>query len=127
MKYLACFALAFFAITAGAGAQMGPPIPMTAAQFESSSTGQNVTLVVRVTRFSRTALDAELLERVNDSLYKTTGKSVVLYVPAETPFVMGSMSDLKPGAVVFTYAVATTASHADVKKIIVVTQYVRVE
>lgn len=106
---------------------MGPPIPMTAAQFGSSTSGQNVILAVRVNRLARTELDAELLERVNDALYKKTGKRVTLYLPQETPFVMGSIADVKPGAIVFVYGVATTAGRADVKKAVVVTAYAHVE
>jgi hypothetical protein len=127
MRYALCLTSALLFATATAGAQMAPPIPMNAAQFADSPTGQNVTLVVRVNRLARTALDADLLERVNDSRYKTTGKHVALYLAAETPFVMGSIADVKPGAIVFAYAVVTTAWHADVKKVIVVTPYVRVE
>jgi len=127
MKHIAYFVLAMAAAADVARAQMAPPMPMTAAQFASSTTGQSVTLAVRVDRLARESLDAELLERVSDALYKPTGKRVSLYVPVETSFVMGSMSDLKPGAVVFVYAVTTTAAHADVKKIIVLTPYVKVE
>lgn len=127
MKQLAYLVAAMLAAGGMARAQMAPPVPMTAAQFASSTTGASVTLVVRVDRLAREALDAELLERVNDSLYKTTGKRVSLYVPAETSFVMGSMADLRPGAIVFVYAVTTTAWHADVKRVIVVTPYAKVE
>jgi hypothetical protein len=127
MKQLMFVALAMLAAAGAARAQMAPPTPTTAAQFDSSPVGQSVTLAVRVDRLARTALEAELLERVNDSLYKATGKRVALYLPAEAGFVMGSMSDLKPGAIIFVYAVTTTAGHADVKKIVVVTPYVKVE
>lgn len=127
MRFLLYVVAAMLAGTVTANAQMAPPIPMTPRQFESSSTGQSVTLVVRLERLARTSVDAELLERVDDSHYRTTGKRVALYLPAETTFVMGTMSDLKPGAIVFVYAVTTTAAHADVKKIIVVTPYVTVE
>ena len=127
MKHLAYLVTAMLMGSGAVRAQMAPPTPMTPAQFASSATGQSVTLVVRVNRLARESLDAELLDRINDSLYKTTGKRVSLYLPAETSFVMGSMSDLKPGAVVFVYAVATTADHADVKRVIVVTPYVKVE
>ncbi|MGC1380371.1 MAG: hypothetical protein WA814_05035, partial [Candidatus Baltobacteraceae bacterium] len=107
--------------------QMAPPTPLTAAQFAASPSGQNVILVVRVNSLKRTALDAQLLERVNDATYKATQENVALYLPAETPIVMGSMDDVKPGAVVFIYGVATTPHHADVKKVVVVTPYVKVQ
>lgn len=127
MKSIAYLSLLMLLQTAAALAQMGPPIPLTASQFATSSTGQNVTLAVRVNGLVRGAVAAELLERVNDSLYRRTSKPVVLYLPAETPFVMGSMADVKPGAIIFVYAVTTTAAHADVKKVIVVTPYAKVE
>jgi hypothetical protein len=127
MKHLTYLGLAFLFSSAAAQAQMSAPIPMTAAQFASSPTGATVTLALRVNRLARTALDGELLDRVNDALYKKTGRRVQLYVPAETPFIMGSFSDLRPGAIIFVYAVTTTAAHADVKKIVVVTAYAKVE
>jgi hypothetical protein len=127
MKYLVVSILAALLAAAPAGAQMAPPVPMTPAQFAAAASGQDVTLVVRVNSFERTALVADLLSRVSDSRYKATGKSVALYVPAETPFVMGSAADLQPNAVVFVYGVATTPGRADVKKIVVVTPYVTIE
>lgn len=122
-----CFALVAALSTGTAGAQMGPPTPMTAGQFASSMPGQDVILAVRVDTLARTTLDAELLERVSDARYRATGKRVVLYLAAETPVVMGSIADVKPGAIVFVYGTATTIWHADVKKVIVVTQYAKVE
>jgi hypothetical protein len=127
MRRSTLFALLLVLPAAPAAAQMGPPMPMTAAQFASSPTGQNVILAVRVNRVARTTVSAEQLERVNDTTYKKTGRAVTLYLPAETPFIMGSGSDVKTGAIIFVYAVTTTAAHADVKKVIVVTPYARVQ
>ncbi len=127
MKQMLYVVLAALFAAAPAGAQMAPPIPMTPAQFSSAVSGANVTLVLRVATYSRSTLDGELLERESDSRYKQSGKNVELYLPPETPFVMGSASDLKAQAVIFVYAVATTPGHADVKKVVVVTPYVTVE
>jgi hypothetical protein len=127
MKYALCLALAGALATGTALGQMGPPIPMTAGQFANSTSGQDVILAVRVDTLARTTLDAELLERVTDSRYRATHKRVVLYLAAETPFVMGSIADVKPGAIVFVYGVTTTAWHADVKKVVVVTPFAKVE
>jgi hypothetical protein len=114
-------------MAAPAGAQMGPPATLTAQQFAATATGQNVVLAVRVTARSRTTLDAELLDHLDDQRYRATGKRVTLYLPAETPFVMGSAADIKSGAVLAVYAVTTTASHADVKKVVVITPYALVK
>jgi hypothetical protein len=127
MKYALFLALAGALSATAADAQMGPPIPMTASQFANSTSGQDVILAVRVETLARTKLDADLLERVTDSRYRATGKRVVLYLAAETPFVMGSIADVKPGAIMFVYGVTTTAGHADVKKVVVVTPYAKVE
>jgi len=127
MKHATLLSLILAALTASAAAQMRAPEPMTAAQFASSTAGQAVNVTVRVNRSARTELDCELLDRVNDGLYKGTGKRVELYLAAETPIVMGSMADLKTGAVIYVEGVATTAWHADVKKVVVITPYVKVE
>lgn len=127
MKYALFLALAGALSAATADAQMGPPIPMTAGQFANSTSGQDVILAVRVDTLARTKLDAELLERVTDSRYRATGRRIVLYLAAETLFVMGSITDVKPGAIIFVYGVATATGHADVKKVVVVTPYAKVE
>ena len=127
MKQMLFAVLAALFAAAPAAAQMAPPIPMTPAQFSSAVSGANVTLVLRVSTYARSTLEGELLERVSDSRYTQSGKNVELYLPPETPFVMGSAADLKAQAVIFVYAVATTPEHADVKKVVVVTPYVTVE
>jgi hypothetical protein len=127
MKYLSKLALLALLATATAAAQMAAPIPLTAAQFAATPSGQSVTLAARVNSLRRTSLDVQLLERINDSTYKTTTQSVTLYLPAETPIVMGSIADLRPGAVVFVYGIATNAHHADVKKVTVITPFVKVQ
>jgi hypothetical protein len=127
MKRTALFVSAIVLSAGVAAAQMAAPVPLTAAQFAVSATGQNVILAVRVVRLARTDLEAELLERVSDTRYKATGKRVALYLAAETPIVMGSAADVKPNAVLFVYAATTTAAHADVKKAVVITQYATVQ
>ena len=108
-------------MAAPAGAQMGPPETLTAQQFAATATGQNVVLAVRINARSRTTLEAELLDHLDDARYRATGKRVTLYLPAETPVVMGSATDVKSGAVLAVYAVTTTANHADVKRVVVIT------
>jgi hypothetical protein len=127
MKNLSLLALFVTLLAAPATAQMQPPIPMSPAEFSNATAGQTIKLVVRVAAVKRTALSAELLDRQSDSLYKATGKTVSLYLPEDTPVVMGSLADVKPGAVLFVYGTATTPGHADVKKLVAVTAYVKVE
>jgi len=128
MKYALAIALAagLFA-AAPAGAQMKPPTPMTAAQFVQSVAGQSLVLAVRVTGRQRDVVHAELLARRDDSHYRAIGTPVELYFPADTPVVMGSEDDVKAGAVLFVYAVATTRGHADVKRVTVISSYVTVQ
>jgi hypothetical protein len=129
MKYLIHWLVSLLvaSMAAPAAAQMGPPATLSARQFAAAATGQNVVLAVRVTKSARTTLDAELLDHLDGESYRATGKSVTLYLPAETPFVMGSSGDVKSGAVLAVYAVTTTAGHADVKKVVVITPYVSVK
>ena len=112
---------------ATAAAQMHGPPPMTKAQYENAVTGSNVNLVVRVTAANRATLTAELLEPVTETSYKTSGTTVKLFYSSDTPIVMGSQSDVKPGAVVFVFAVATGRDTADAKKFVVMTPYVSVK
>ena len=127
MKNFALLALLLTLLAAPAAAQMQPPIPMSPVEFSNAASGQSIKLVVRVAAVKRTALSAELLNRESDSLYRSTGKIVSLYLPEDTPVVMGSLTDVKPGAVLFVYGTATTPGHADVKKLVAVTAYVKVE
>lgn len=113
-------------LAAPAVAQMKPPTPLTAAQFAQAVPGQTLVLAVRVTSRRRDTLSADLLERRDDAHYRVTGTTVELYYPNDTPVVMGSDADVKPGAVLYVHAVATTRGHADVKSATVVTQYVSV-
>ncbi len=128
MKHALAIALAAGLMPAAAAdAQMKPPTPVTAAQFAQSVPGQSLVLAVRVTGRERDTLHAGLLARRDDSHYVSTGTPVELYFPAGTPVTMGSDADVKPGAVLFVYAVATTRGHADVKRVTVVTSYVTVQ
>jgi hypothetical protein len=127
MKKFAPLAIFLTLLAAPASAQMQPPVPMSPAEFSNATVGQSIKLVVRVATMKRTALSAELLSRESDSLYKSTGTIVHLYLPEDTPVIMGSLADVKPGAVLFVYGTATTPGHADVKKLVAVTTYVKVE
>ena len=127
MKNFSWLALLLPLLAAPARAQMTPPIPMSPAQLSNATVGQPLRLVIRVATVKRTALSAELLTRESDSLYKSTGTIVQFYLPADTPVIMGSLADVKPGAVLIVYATATTRGHADVKRLVAVTAYVKVE
>ena len=108
---------------AAASTGMGPPIPMTAAQFANASTGQNVEVLIKVDSFERTTLRGHLAEYVKDSSYRLTSQTVTFFCPPDVQVVMGSADDIKPGSAVYVYAVVTSAGHADAKKAVVVTQY----
>ena len=127
MKYIAILSLGLALLTAPALSQMKPPVPMTPSQFGHAVTGQSIAILVRVVALKRTSLSAELLDRESDSVYKATGKIVELYLPEDTPVIMGSFESIKPGAELFVYGVATTPGGADVKKIVVLTSYIRIE
>jgi uncharacterized protein YycO len=130
MKY-AKTALAFvlsFSILGGlAFAQMmGPPPSIKARAFAAARAGQPVQIVVRVRSLKRSALRAEILDKKTDSDYQATGNNVELFFPQNTRIIMGTISDISPGAVLSVTAVATKPKKADVKKVVVITQYVKV-
>ena len=129
MKYM-CSVLFAFALTTGcatpAYAQMHASNPMDVQQFSGAQAGQPVQLVVRIDNINRSAIHAEILERKSEGVYKATRKHVTLYFADGTPVVMGGAADLKPGAVVFVYGVATKKDNADVKQVVVMTRYAQV-
>jgi hypothetical protein len=120
-------ALAVAMIARPAAAQMKPPIPMTPAQFAQAVPGQSLILAVRVADRARDDVRAQLLVRIDDSHYRVTATPVDLYVPADTPMVMGSEADVKAGAVLIVHAVATTRGRADVKRVTVITPYINIQ
>ena len=99
---------------------------MDVQQFSGAQAGQPVQLVVRIDNINRSAIHAEILERKSEGVYKATRKHVTFYFADGTPVVMGGAADLKPGAVVFVYGVATKKDNADVKRVVVMTRYVQV-
>ncbi len=130
MKYtktFLAFVLSFLILVGLALAQMmGPPPSISAKEFAAARIGQSVQIVVRVKSLKRSALHAEILDKKADSDYKATGSTVDLYFPEGTPVIMGRKSDVAPGAVLAVSAVATKPAKADVKKVVVLTQYVKV-
>ncbi len=103
-----------------------PPVPMTAAQFASARIGSAVQIAVRVERRRRAAVTGELLEHESPSTAHVAGRHVSLYLPDDTPVVMGSASDIVPGAVLFVYGVVTKPGSVDVKRAVVDTKFVRI-
>ncbi len=104
-----------------------PPVPMTPEDFAKAQPGQSVQIAVRVDRVQRTTLYAELLRHESDTTSKTTGEHVVLYFAGGTPVVMGSATDVTAGAVLFVYGVVTKPDHVDAKRVVVDTNFVKVE
>ena len=126
IRSLILVALAATVFPVAAAGQMQPPQPMTTAESQSAPSGSPVQIVVRVTSLQRENLQADLLAQVDASHYKTTATQLDLYFSADTPVVMGSVADVKAGAVLYIYAVATAHNRADVKKAVVVTPFVKV-
>jgi hypothetical protein len=103
------------------------PAPMSLQEFASTHSGQNAQIEVRVQKVDRTTVTAELLQHESDTLSKATGKTVTLYLPDGTPVVMGSAGDIGPGALLFVNGVVTAPNHVDVKRVVVLTKYLKVE
>jgi hypothetical protein len=131
MRFMLTLCALAASVSGGALAQMmgghRPPVPMTPGQFSQAVAGQNVQIAVRIERVKRSTLFAEMLEHKTDTVSKATGKHVVLYFADGTPVVMGSESDIVPGAVLFVYGIVTKPGNVDVKRAVVDTKYVKVQ
>jgi len=103
-----------------------PPVPMTAAQFAAAQTGQSVQISVRVISRNRANISAELLQHQTASVGKRTGRRVELYFADGTPTIMGSVPDIKPGAILFVYGIVTKPGHVDVKRLVIDSRFVHV-
>lgn len=108
-------------------AQMGPPIPMTSQQLTHTARGGSVELVVRIESIQRQIVSAMVLDRKTDTEYATSKVHAQLDVPEGTPVVMGTLRDLVPKAIVYVTGVVTRPSTVDVKKVVVLTLYVKVD
>jgi hypothetical protein len=128
-RFSVAFVLALGCVTIASPlkAQMHTPTAMTASEFYSAQKGAQAKIAVRVTALSRTSLRGELLEPERESVYAATGRRVELYVARDVPVVMGTRDDVRPGAVLFVYAVVTGPGRADAKKLFSITRVVTVE
>ena len=133
MKYIRLAIVALVIVLTyvdGAQAQMmghTPPVPMTPEQFARATPGQSVQIAVRITSVKRTTLFAELLRHESDTISKATGKQVILYFADGTPVIMGTASDIEPGAVLYVYGIVTKQNNVDVKRAVVDTRFVKVQ
>lgn len=103
------------------------PVPMSPQEFAATHAGQNAQVEVRVQQVDRTAITAELLQHETDTLSKNTGKTVTLFLPDGTPVIMGSASDIVPGALLFVSGVVTAPNRVDVKRVVILTKYLKVQ
>jgi hypothetical protein len=106
---------------------MAPPPAMTDAAIARAQPGEKLNLVVRVDSFTRHTIAGHVLNRVTDSSYTLSKSTIAIYAPPETAIVMGSTDDVRTGAVLYVYAVATKPQAADATKLVVVTPYVTVK
>jgi len=130
MKHIHSFSLviALMAIlSSNAAAQMAPPVPMTPQHFSQLAPGANVEVMIRVDNVRRQSVEATILQRKTDTNYKATATHAVFYLASGTPMIMGSPKDVSAGAVLYVYGILTKPAHVDIKKIVVVTQYTKVD
>lgn len=127
MRIIALFLSVLAALAPfGASAQMAPPIPMTSTQFTNSSKGSSIQIVVRIDSVARQTIKATVLNRQTDTQYTVSKVSVQVYLADGTPVVMGNLSDVSPGALIFVNGVVTDPLRADIKRIVVLTKYLTV-
>ncbi len=106
---------------------MGNPPAMSAADLAKSASGTELHFVMRIDQMQRTTAVGHVLDPVNGNQYHVSPSVMSLHVANDLPVVMGSHDDLKPGAVVFVYGVATKPKAADATKLVVITPYVKTQ
>jgi hypothetical protein len=108
-------------------AQMMAPPAMTNVAIARARPGDKLNLVVRVDSFARHTIAGHVLDRVTDSQYALTKSTIAIYAPQDAAYVMGTADAVRPGAILYVYAVATKPQAADATKIVIVTPYVTVK
>ena len=106
---------------------MAPPPSMTNTTLVRAQPGEKLNLVLRVDGFERHTIAGHVLNRVSDSQYTLTKSTIAIYAPQDAVYVMGSADDVRSGAVLYVYAIATKPHAADATKIVIVTPYVTVK
>jgi hypothetical protein len=72
------------------------------------------------------AYTAELLERIDDTTYRATGKTIRLALAPETKVVMGAASDVNPGAVVQLKGTLDANRVVHANRVVILTDFVKV-
>lgn len=130
-SFLSISALAaLFAVAplVAAAQMMGkPPIPMTPDAFAASAAGQMVQIAVRVDSVKRSTVTGHVLQHETDTRARLSNRRVTLFLPGGTPVVMGSASDVVPGAVLYVYGIVTKPDNVDAKRVVIDTRYVTVD
>jgi hypothetical protein len=106
---------------------MSNPPAMTGAEIAKSASGTQLHFVLRIDQMQRTTALGHVLDPVSGNDYHVSSSVIAVHVANDLPVVMGSHDDLKPGAVVFVYGVATKAKAADATKLVVITPYVKTQ
>jgi hypothetical protein len=127
MKCLLLSALIAVFMTPPALAQMGMgnPPAMTAGAISKAAPGTKLTFVMRIDTIKRAQASGPVLDPVSGRTYHVSSSVLTVHMASDMPVIMGSRDELKPGAIVYVYGVATKAKAADATKVVVVTPYVR--
>ena len=103
------------------------PTPMTPQQVASAVAGSPIQFAARVDSVDRATVHAHVLNKIGDETYQSSPQTIDIYQPKTVSYVMGKRDEVKPGAVLFVYAVATKPHQADATKIVIDTRYVTVK
>jgi len=118
--------LLLFAVIVAQMSMSNPPA-MSAAEIAKSASGTELHFVMRIDQMQRTTATGHVLDPISGNQYRVSPSVISLHVANDLPVVMGSHDDLKAGAVIFVYGVATKAKAADATKLVVITPYVKTQ
>ncbi len=100
---------------------------MSAAELAKTSTGAQLHFVLRIDRMQRTTVVGHVLDPIGGNDYHVSASVISVHVANDLPVVMGSHDELRPGAVLYVYGVATKPRAADATKLVIITPYVKTQ
>jgi len=99
----------------------------SAVQFSKLSAGDTAKVVLELTRATSDTLDGVLLDPQSQTAYSRTATAVHVSFDSSTKVVMGTTSELQPGAVVHVTGTLAKDRAIQAQQLVIVTAYAKVK
>ncbi len=104
------------------------PTGTSAREFATAAVGTPVKLIVLVERVDGSgAVGAQILNKDGDNGYARSGSHISLTIPANTDYLMGGRSDVKPDAVLQINGHLSSPGHLTLRNVVVLTGFVHLQ